>query len=81
MGAKNLAPTGIRSPDRPTRSEGLYRLSYSGPKTWVIEVYIHSFLASAQVGDELLTLCSGRFNPGKLPDGWVHMFWHKTTTL
>ena len=28
---KNLAPTGIRSPDRPARSESLYRLRYSGP--------------------------------------------------
>ena len=28
MGAENLAPTGIRSPDRPARSESLYRLSY-----------------------------------------------------
>ena len=26
--AENLAPTGIRSPDRPTRSQPLYRLSY-----------------------------------------------------
>jgi hypothetical protein len=26
-------PTGIRSPDRPTRSEPLYRLSYPGPTT------------------------------------------------
>ena len=26
--AENLAPTGIRSPDRPARSESLYRLSY-----------------------------------------------------
>ena len=30
-GAENLAPTGIRSPDRPARSESLYRLSYTGP--------------------------------------------------
>jgi len=30
-GAENFAPTRIRSPDRPTRSESLYRLSYSGP--------------------------------------------------
>ena len=30
-GAENLAPTGIRSPDRPGRSESLYRLSYPGP--------------------------------------------------
>ena len=31
MGAENLAHTGIRSPDRPARSESLYRLSYPGP--------------------------------------------------
>ena len=31
MGAENLIPTGIRSPDRPARSESLYRLSYRGP--------------------------------------------------
>jgi hypothetical protein len=30
-GAENLAPTGIRSPDRPARSQSLYRLSYPGP--------------------------------------------------
>jgi hypothetical protein len=29
-GAENLAPTGIRSPDRLARSELLYRLSYPG---------------------------------------------------
>ena len=27
-GAENLAPTGFRSPDRPARSQSLYRLSY-----------------------------------------------------
>jgi hypothetical protein len=27
-GAKNLAPTGIQSPDRPARIQSLYRLSY-----------------------------------------------------
>ena len=31
MGAENIAPTGIQSPDRPVRSESLYRLSYPGP--------------------------------------------------
>jgi hypothetical protein len=31
-GAENLVPTGIRSPDRPARSESLYRLRYSGPQ-------------------------------------------------
>ena len=30
-GAENLVPTEIRSPDRPARSESLYRLSYRGP--------------------------------------------------
>ena len=28
--AENLAPTGIRSPDRQARSESLYRLRYPG---------------------------------------------------
>ena len=31
-GEESLAPTGIRSPDRPARSESLYRLSYPGPQ-------------------------------------------------
>ena len=31
--AENLAPTGIRSLDRPARSESLYRLRYPGPYT------------------------------------------------
>jgi hypothetical protein len=30
-GAENIAPTGIRSPHRPARSESLYRLRYPGP--------------------------------------------------
>ena len=29
--AKNLVPTGIRSPDRPARSESLYRQRYPDP--------------------------------------------------
>jgi len=29
-GTENLVPTGIRSPDRPARSESLYRLRYPG---------------------------------------------------
>jgi hypothetical protein len=33
MGAGYLAPTEIRSPDRPARSESLYRLTYPGPST------------------------------------------------
>jgi hypothetical protein len=30
-GAENLAPTWIRSPDLPARSQSLYRLGYLGP--------------------------------------------------
>jgi len=30
---KSRPPTGIRSPDRPDRSESQYRLSYRGPTT------------------------------------------------
>ena len=30
-GAENLAPTKTRSPDRPARSQSLYRLSYPAP--------------------------------------------------
>ena len=30
-GAENLAPTGIRSPDRPAHSQSLYRLRYLAP--------------------------------------------------
>ena len=46
-GAENIIPTGIRFPDRPSRSESLYRLSYPGPQSrnrsynlqfvWIIE--------------------------------------------
>ena len=35
-GAENLAPTGIRSPARPARSESLYRLTLSLNNVWWI---------------------------------------------
>jgi len=38
-GAENLAPTGIRSPDRSSRSESLYRLSYPGPAQYVLDEF------------------------------------------
>ena len=44
MGAENLAPTGIRSPDRRARSESLYRLSYPGPS--VFKKILHNFEGS-----------------------------------
>ena len=36
--AENLAPTGVRSPDRPARSESLYRLSYRGPHVLIVSL-------------------------------------------
>jgi hypothetical protein len=45
-GAENLAPTGIRSPGRPARSESLYRLSYRGPTVHFVNYIeqIHNIL-------------------------------------
>ena len=37
-GAENLAATGIRSADRPARSQLLYRLSYPGPLAKLLSV-------------------------------------------
>jgi hypothetical protein len=38
-GAEILAPIGIRSADRPARSQSLYRLSYPGPANSGMLVY------------------------------------------
>ena len=38
--AENLAPTGIRSPDRPARSESLYQLRYPGRHVNINKLYI-----------------------------------------
>ena len=46
-GAKNLASKGIRSPDRPTRSQSLYRLSYPAHCVCVcvcVCVYIYIYI-------------------------------------
>ena len=40
--AENLAPTGIRSPDLPARSQSLYRLSYPGQGQ---QIYRHKNLS------------------------------------
>ena len=39
-GAENLAATGIRSPDRPARSQSLYRLSYRAHDSFPTHHYI-----------------------------------------
>jgi hypothetical protein len=40
-GGENLAPTGFRSPDRPARSESLYRRSYRGQRTGEVPVFTY----------------------------------------
>ena len=40
-GAENLTPIGIRSPDRPVRSESLYRLGYPGRHRHVFIISHH----------------------------------------
>jgi hypothetical protein len=54
-GAENLAPTGIRSPDRYARSDSLYRLSYPGP--YIMTVGIHN--RSRPKVPQYSTLCYG----------------------
>jgi len=44
MGAENLAPSGIRTPDRPGRSESLCPLSYSGPHSIMHKQIIFNFV-------------------------------------
>jgi hypothetical protein len=39
-GCGKSRPTGIRSPDRPGRSESLYRLSYPGPRGMFVDLEI-----------------------------------------
>jgi hypothetical protein len=44
--AKNLTPTGIHAPDRPARSQSLYRLSYLGPY-----IYVYLFIFNCNYVD------------------------------
>jgi sensor histidine kinase YesM len=47
-GAENLVPTRIQSPDRPARSESLYRLSYPGPHIYIY-MYIYNYLQLIEI--------------------------------
>jgi hypothetical protein len=47
-GAKNLAPTGIRSPDRPARNQSLYRLRYPA----------HNILTTSQLNPRYYVPCN-----------------------
>jgi hypothetical protein len=53
--AKNLAPTGIRSPDRPARSQSLYRLSYRALNTVGSCEYINPLTPELTLYDEIFT--------------------------
>jgi hypothetical protein len=45
--AENLVPTGIRSPDRPARSQSLYRLSYPAYILKRVEIIISGCIYSS----------------------------------
>ena len=47
--AENFAPTEIRSPERPARSESLYRLSYPGPLVFKITAKYQSMNESVKI--------------------------------
>ena len=53
-GAENLVPTGIRSPERPARSQSLYRLSYPAH---VAELAVHKSPVTDCRGDHVLMSC------------------------
>ena len=63
---KFCAPTGIRSPDRPIRSESLYRLSYPGRlrRKGLFKYYLGELVASVcandQAGHRTGDICGGQ---------------------
>ena len=69
-GAEDLAPTGIRSPDRPARSESLYRLSYPDPlgeqyrSLKSLRGFLHSYVTPSLLGPNIphSTLFSNSLN-------------------
>jgi len=85
-GAENLAPTGIRSTDRPARSESLYRLRYPRSHMFVILVNQYGEEASTgkRISEEILTVLQEAFNRSRqksvrrtsgephIPQGAVH---------
>ena len=56
--AENLAPTGIRSPDRPARSQSLYRPSY--PDTYIY-IYIYMYIERESESE----LKQSHYSPGQ----------------
>ena len=59
-GAENLAPTGIRSPDRPGRSQSLYRLRYQA-LFGLHSCYSHTFqIPQYETRQTMYVQCNGR---------------------
>jgi hypothetical protein len=57
---RNISPpTGIRSPDRPARSESLYRMHYSGPPRRLYPRERNPTLIVQAVGWASLSVCEG----------------------
>jgi hypothetical protein len=66
--AENLAPTGIRFPDRPARSKSLYQLSYRGPRSRPsMEVKSRGYV----------TLCSGSYFKSEEEKFWGKLIWKR----
>jgi len=53
-GAENLSPTGIRSPDRPARSQSPYRLRYPAHIHLKTNVNLHTYLYSVRTTKKTL---------------------------
>jgi hypothetical protein len=55
-GAENLAPIGIRSPDRPARSQSLYRLRYPVhiEYLWSLNIMTYSYVVPVYSGRRVL---------------------------
>ena len=69
-GAENLAPSGIRSPDRPARGELLYRLSYRDPPPFYISNLNVSTINNA-VSTVVIVSCCGRKLDGRQNQSFV----------
>jgi hypothetical protein len=56
IGAENLVPTGIRSPELPARSKSLYRLRYPGPLIRVVRIKAFYYVISLVECQNILTV-------------------------
>jgi hypothetical protein len=62
MGKENIAPTEIRSPDRPARNESLYRLSYPGPHQKFIQMFKYQVPTSHKTHYSCITKTNSQFS-------------------